>query len=222
MNSNPDSSAVCPSSHPESRHPFIKICGVRTIADAVHAARAGADLIGINLWPRSPRFVDDGLAAELCAALRREATPPKIVLVVVMPDVATISGRVADMNPDYVQVHGVWGDEVQIGGVPVIRGFAVGDAADIDEVMAWPGDLVLVDARVTGQHGGTGRAVPGDLLERVLRPMLLAGGLTPDNVGAAARRFRPWGVDVASGVESSPGVKDPRAVEDFIRAARTA
>ncbi len=195
----------------------VKICGLRTAEEALHAADAGADLIGLNIWPRSPRSVSVADAAAIAARLRALPDPPRIVLVVVLPDVTDLATAIDRVRPDFVQIHGAWGEEGLIDGVPVIRGFGLGDEEDLKEISAWPGELVLVDAKVEGMHGGTGRAVPASLLDHIARLYLLAGGLKPSTVGAIVARFHPWAVDVASGVESSPGVKDPRLVEEFIR-----
>lgn len=179
--------------------------------------RAGADLIGLNVWPRSPRSVTALEAAAIAEQLRGLPDSPRIVLVVVLPDVTDLANTIERVRPDFVQIHGTWGEDALICGVPVIRGFGLGDESDLNEIAAWPGELVIIDAKVAGMHGGTGQTVPAALLDRVARLFLLAGGLKPTTVSAVVERFHPWAVDVASGVESSPGVKDPRLVEDFIR-----
>lgn len=200
----------------------VKICGLRTEDEARHAATSGADLIGLNVWAGTPRHVTASQAASIARAVRSGPKPPAIVLVAVLPDEGDLGAIVREVRPDHVQVHGPWGGETHLEGVPVIRAFALGSPSDLAAIAAWTGDLALVDAKVEGMHGGTGRRIPPELLERIQRPYLLAGGLRPDNVAAAVRRFRPWAVDVASGVESSPGIKSPELVERFIAAVRSA
>lgn len=200
----------------------VKICGLRTETEARHAVESGADFIGLNIWPGTPRHVTVPVAVSMASALRSLPAPPAIVLVVVLPDVQDLVSIVRAVRPDHVQVHGPWEGEARVEGIPVIRAFSLACPSDLEEIALWPGELVLVDAKVEGMHGGTGRRVPAELLEEINRPYLLAGGLNPGNVADAVRRFRPWAVDVASGVESAPGVKSPGLVEQFITAVRTA
>lgn len=185
------------------------------------AARLGADFIGLNVWASSPRHITVDEAVVFSEVLRRLDAPPRVALVVVLPDVGDLREIVRRIRPDDVQVHGAWGDEVEVEGARVIRGFGLSEERDLAAIDSWPGDLVIVDAKVEGMHGGTGRRVPAELVARMRRRCLLAGGLTPENVGEAVRRFRPWAVDVASGVESSPGVKDLGLVKAFLDAVRT-
>jgi phosphoribosylanthranilate isomerase len=209
----------------------IKVCGLTTTADALACASAGADWIGLNFHPGSPRRVDLGLAAEIIAAL-----PPTVEAVGLFVDrppgeVASIAER---LGLRIVQLHGrePVEDLVALRPLRVIRAFRLDSPAAIErmalelrraDALGAPPEAVLVDAYVPGVAGGTGQAIAADLLGLLppLPRLILAGGLSPENVAARVARVRPWMVDVASGVESSPGRKDPDRVAAFIRAARS-
>jgi phosphoribosylanthranilate isomerase len=202
--------------------PFvIKICGVTTPEDARFAAAAGADAVGINLWPRSKRYADDAAARAVVAAL-----PPGVLKVGVFVNApaAEVAARVASLGLDRAQLHG---DETpaEFAGVPaqqLIRVVRVRDEESFGAVEGWNAPLYLYDALVDG-FGGAGVTAPWRLIAKLARrPFLLAGGLTPENVADAIAATRPDGVDVASGVESAPGRKDPERVRRFIEAARAA
>jgi phosphoribosylanthranilate isomerase len=199
----------------------VKICGIRTVAEALHAARAGADAIGLNFHPASPRYVSAETAMEIAAAL-----PPDVSRVGVFVDLPR--HRVAEIAEqvglDVLQFHGAESPADCAGwDHKTIRAVRVRDAAAAAAASAYEVDFVLADAYVEGQNGGTGRRVPLEWLAGFARErLILAGGLTPETVAAAVRAVRPAAVDVASGVESSPGVKDPEKVERFIVNARMA
>lgn len=196
---------------------LVKVCGLTTVPDAVEVARAGADLIGVNIWPGSPRSVTVERAREIFRAVRAlGAEGPRLVLLDVSPDPVLLRERVLALVPDMVQIVGAWAGQGEFAGIPVLRAFAVGSRADLASLAVWSADPVLLDARVAGKAGGTGVRIDEDLLVGLARPYFLAGGLTPDNVAAAVARLKPYGVDVASGVESSPGVKDMRKVRAFL------
>jgi phosphoribosylanthranilate isomerase len=218
----------------------IKICGITNEADALAAAHAGADTIGLNFYPKSPRFIAPGFAWTILRAV-----PPQMgrVGVVVNEDSDTINrlllglGSIPRGGLQAIQLHGDEPPEIlrTIRAKPLIRARRFTDdgiaaiAADL-EVCEKTGrlpDAVLIDAATPGRYGGTGTTVSWSGLadyRRWLRnvPLILAGGLTPDNVSEAIRVVRPHGVDVASGVESSPGKKDHAKVRDFVAAAREA
>jgi phosphoribosylanthranilate isomerase len=209
----------------------VKICGVTTPADALAAVEAGADAVGLNFYPPSPRFVD----AATASAILREL-PPFVEAVGVFVDLslADIVRQVAALER-LRTVQWIGTRRELVGGVPlgVIQGFAVRDQGSLAEVADYLGRCreqgslpraVLVDAYVAGQHGGTGRTAPWDLLAafRPGVPLILAGGLTPDNVAEAVRRVRPYAVDVASGVEAAPGRKDVEKMRRFIANSRLA
>ena len=187
----------------------MKICGITTVGDARAAAAAGADAIGVVLASPSPRSVSPDAAREIFAAV-----PPFVTRVAV-----TSTARAEDLaeilllRPDAVQVSGSL-YLPRDTGVAVIRMLAPGDPPRGDC------DAVIVD----GSHG-TGRAFDPGYARRCVAsspvPVILAGGLSPGNVAAAIRKVRPYAVDVASGVEAAPGVKDERLMREFVKICRT-
>jgi phosphoribosylanthranilate isomerase len=200
---------------------LVKICGVTSPEDAALVAGAGADAIGVNLWPSSKRFVDDARARRVLAAV-----PAGVLKVGVFVNAspAEVAARVASLGLDRAQLHGdeVAADFAALDGERVIRVVRVRDDSSFAAADAWRSGLFLYDAFVDG-YGGAGAPAPWPLIaRRARRPFLLAGGLTPANVEGAIATVRPDGVDVASGVESAPGRKDPQLVRTFIDAARTA
>jgi phosphoribosylanthranilate isomerase len=199
---------------------FVKICGVTNPEDATLAVAAGADAIGVNLWPRSKRFVEPEAARDVLAAV-----PAGVLKVGVFVDASVdeVERRIDALGLDRAQLHG---DEspAQFGGLDrrLIRVVRVRDEASFESTAGWSPALWLYDAFVEG-FGGGGVPAPWSLIAaHARRPFLLAGGLTPDNVAAAVTATAANGVDVASGVESSPGHKDPAKVAAFIAAARGA
>ena len=200
---------------------LIKICGVTTSEDAAMAAAAGADAIGVNLWPGSKRYVKPGLARAVL-----DAVPDGVIKVGVFVDATAgqVARRIEELGLDRAQLHGdeKAADFSSFEPARIVRVVRVRDAASFDAAAGWNPALWLYAAFVDGFGGGAVPA-PWPLIARhAQRPFLLAGGLTSDNVAAAIRATRPDGVDVASGVESRPGVKDPDKVSAFIAAARSA
>ncbi len=209
----------------------IKICGVTTPEDARTAALLGADAIGLNFHPPSPRFISHETAAVILAEL-----PPFVeaVGVFVNRPLAEIVEEVRLLSRlASIQWHGQERELASECSLPLIAAFGVRSPDSLAEITSYldvcreHGRLpvaVLVDAHVPGQHGGTGRTAPWELLAsfRPGVPVILAGGLTPENVAEAVRVVRPYAVDVASGVESSPGRKDAEKMRRFIENARAA
>jgi phosphoribosylanthranilate isomerase len=199
---------------------LVKICGVTTPEDARDVAAAGADAIGVNFWSGSRRFAG-ARATEILAAI------PAGVLkvgVFVNPDPAAVDEALERHQLDRVQLHGDEraADFARLPRDRTIRAVRVKNAASLQDLDAWSGALYLYDADVPG-YGGGGVKAPWEVLSLgAPRPFLLAGGLTPDNVASAIHAVRPDGVDVASGVEASPGRKDLARVRDFIARARQA
>jgi phosphoribosylanthranilate isomerase len=208
----------------------IKICGVTTPEDVAACGAAGADAVGVNFFPGSSRFVDPRQAPPLLRAV-----PPWVdaVGVFVEQPLRQVYAIAYQLGLRSVQWHGSQLDADDSFPFRLIPAARVRDRESLDrvtEVLArcrsagWSPAALLVDAYVEGQHGGTGVVAPWRLLAdfRPGVPVILAGGLTPENVADAVRAVRPYGVDVASGVESAPGRKDPDKVRRFIDNARSA
>jgi phosphoribosylanthranilate isomerase len=211
----------------------VKICGITNLKDAQLAADAGADAVGLNFHPASPRCCPLARAQEIAASLG-----PGVCKVGVFVGASALEVRrtAASVPLDLVQLHGDEPPEFlrEIRSLAIMRAFpAAGDLSEISayleachRLVALP-RMLLVDARHGGQFGGTGTTVDWNLLvENRARmrglPLVLAGGLTPENVADAINLVRPWAVDVASGVESAPGTKSPELVRRFVAAARGA
>jgi phosphoribosylanthranilate isomerase len=200
---------------------LVKICGVTTPEDAAMAAAAGADAIGLNLWPGSKRYVDDAAARAVLAAV--PAGVLKVGVFVNAP-AAEVAARARALGLDRAQLHGDERPEDfgAVDGTSIVRVVRVRDETSFAAAAGWTPALWLYDAFVDG-FGGGGREAPWSLVARnARRPFLLAGGLRPDTVAAAVTAVRPDGVDVASGVEVIPRRKDPALVAAFIAAARGA
>ena len=212
----------------------VKICGITSVEDARAVAAAGADAVGLNFYAKSPRYVTPEKAREIIDALPDELV--KVGLFVNAP-AEEVCETFDQLGFDLIQLHGDEPPEflARLSGRPVMRAFRLGEAglgpvrgylADCRQLECVP-RLVLVDACVEGSYGGTGevadwRTLRGYPRDSICPPLVLAGGLTPDNVAQAIRTVRPAAVDTASGVEARPGRKDPAAVEAFLRAARRA
>jgi phosphoribosylanthranilate isomerase len=199
----------------------VKVCGVTTVEQAVACADLGVDALGVNFVATSPRRVEETRAREIVAAVGERTL---VVAVVSGLSVEAMRGLVARTGVGCLQVHG--GDAADVAALlPHAYGaVAVANAVDVAVAEAMPGEYVLVDAKVAGALGGTGHTFDWSLVVGLAsrRKLVLAGGLTPSNVRAAIARVRPWCVDVASGVESAPGVKDLGKVRAFVEAARGA
>jgi phosphoribosylanthranilate isomerase len=200
---------------------LVKICGITRPEDALFAANAGADAIGLNFWRGSKRFVDDDRAREILAALPRGIVT---VGVFVNAHPLVVTETLADLRLDRIQLHGdeKVGDFGDIDPARVIRALRVQDEAALKEGLAWDVGLFICDAYAES-YGGSGQVANWPLIaEHARRPFLLAGGLGPDNVAAGIEATRPDGVDVSSGVESAPGLKDRAKVESVLKNARAA
>jgi phosphoribosylanthranilate isomerase len=203
----------------------VKICGVTRLEDARAAWTAGADALGLNFYPRSPRYVEPATAAALA---RTRPALGALVGVFVNESPELIRARVRECGLTAVQLHGDEPPEACTGfGVPVIKALRVRGPEDVARARTYvgAGDVatLLLDGAAPG-YGGGGVTFDWSLVARLVDvgvPVLVAGGLTPANVAEAVRATRPYGVDVASGVEASPGIKDLEAVRAFIRAARS-
>jgi phosphoribosylanthranilate isomerase len=200
--------------------PILKICGMTRIGDALHAVRAGATAIGFVFWKGSPRYIDPDRAGEIAAAL-----PPSVKTVGVFVDepVESIRATAKVARLRMVQLHGheppAYVDQIE---QPVIR--AVSLETVEETVWTWPAETMLLLDSTDPARGGRRARVdwPRAALVTRHRRVVLAGGLTPDNIEEAIVTVRPIGVDVASGVESAPGVKDLDQVARFLTNARAA
>jgi phosphoribosylanthranilate isomerase len=200
---------------------LVKICGITRLEDALAAARLGADWVGFNFWPRSRRYIAPEAAACIVSALPASVLP---VGVLVDPDAAELVRAIQVSGVRTVQLHGDESPALCASAtVPVVKGIRVRDAHSLAALASYEVSAFLLDSATPG-YGGSGTGFDWSLASEVAAelPVWLAGGLTPDNVSEAVKRVRPRGVDVASGVESAPGVKDPRLMEAFIRNAKAA
>jgi phosphoribosylanthranilate isomerase len=204
----------------------IKFCGITRLGDAREAARLGAWAIGLNHWDGSPRRCDPATAVEIGAELRRRV---QVVGVFVNSPLDEIARKVEDEGLTMVQLHGDEGaafcrEVARRTGCAVIKAMRVRSGADVQAAEAFRTDYHLLDAYRPGQPGGTGESFDWDLLakRRSKVPLILAGGLRPDNVAAAIAVARPFAVDVAGGVEARPGIKDHALMAAFAERARAA
>ena len=204
----------------------VKICGVTSVAQAVEVAGLGADALGFNFIAESPRAVSFDLARAMIGELPPFTAPVGLFAGGDWPKVGPLSDW---LGLRAIQPYGMALGREDFPPFAWLMPVRVATTADVEAALAAADRLrpsaILIDAASPGGAlGGTGHRVPWELLEGVAWPvpMVLAGGLTPGNVADAIRRVRPWGVDVASGVESSPGVKDPAKVRDFLAAVHDA
>jgi len=207
----------------------VKVCGVTIAADAIAAATWGARFLGINLWPGSARYVPLSGAAPLVAAIRAVVPDVSVVGVFVDAQPETIAEAVRTIGLDVVQLHGAeppadCSTVATLTGVRVWKAVQVRGSSDTHDLGRWPVDAILLDAPSPGR-GGSGTRFDWTLARAAVlahpsHRILLAGGLTPENVGAAIGAVAPWAVDVASGVEREPGVKDLVKLRAFLSAAQ--
>ncbi len=209
---------------------LVKVCGVTSVEDAAACAELGVDCIGLNFHPGSPRFVTESRAAEIIKALPESTRAVGVFVDRPPAEVARLADAV---GLGIVQLHGDEPPEdvLELARFQVVRAFRprpedgwrrVNEHLLRLDALGWPPWAILVDAYVPGVAGGTGQVIDPRLLDSWIEypRVILAGGLNPANVAERIAQVRPWMVDVASGVESSPGRKDPAAVAAFIRAAR--
>jgi phosphoribosylanthranilate isomerase len=206
--------------------PRFKICGITRLEDAECAVQAGAWAIGLIQWPGSPRRCPLDTAAEIATAYRRRA---ETVGVFVNASLDHLAATAEAVPFSMLQLHGDEGpafcaEAARRTGCRVIKAARVQSGADIQALAVFPTDFHLLDSYVAGVRGGTGETFAWELsrLHRSRPPVILSGGLTPENVGSAIAAVRPYAVDVASGVEISPGIKDPARVRDFAAAVTAA
>jgi phosphoribosylanthranilate isomerase len=211
-------------SGPVRSRPFVKICGITNPEDAFAAIESGADAVGFNLFPGTKRFLQLDSAREWISAL-----PPHVARVVVgvNPVLAEVEGWLAEDLFHAVQLHGQsWyplATRLVATGKPLIAAIQVRTDTDQPLDLEWfHGFALMFDGYRAGDFGGTGETFPWALLTRfkIDKPLILAGGLRPENVEAAIKMTNPYAVDVATGVESRPGKKDRAKMSDFVAAVR--
>lgn len=198
----------------------IKICGITNVQDALHAVSCGADALGFVFTPASKRL----LTVEQVRGITRHL-PPFVckVGVFVDQDVEEVEQIMSACSLDIAQLHGSESPEYCNRLFPrVVKAFRVKDQESLDELPRYKVSAYLLDSYVEGRHGGTGMSFNWDLARDAARygPVIISGGLHSGNVWLAVTKAQPYGVDVSSGVEISPGNKDPKKVHDFIRAVR--
>lgn len=217
----------------------IKICGIKTLPDALAAIEAGVDILGFNFYPKSPRYITPATCAKITAILRQKHPTITLVGVFVNHPSHEIRATLQTAHLHLAQLHGDEPPEMLAELQPnAFKALRLKSDAETD----WKTDnplagfirrfvspstppsapALLVDAAAPGLYGGSGQAANWSAAAELSKqiPLLLAGGLTAQNVAQAIRKVRPWGVDVASGVESAPGVKDPAQMQAFVKAVR--
>lgn len=197
---------------------IVKICGLTRPEDVDACGACGVDWIGLNLWPASKRYVGLDVAVDLAGRARAAGLSP--VALLVKPTTAEVAETWAAGAFDRLQLYDAPADLP--AGLPWIRCLTVGDRLP-DDTEPTSAGWDLIETEVAGR-GGAGQCFDWALLEdwRPARPTLIAGGLTPSNVVNLLRRVCPWGIDLASGVESAPGVKDPDKIRTLMEAVRNA
>lgn len=210
-------------------HPKVKICGVTLADDAARVAASGADYIGLNFWRKSKRYLAPERGS-LIAGVARSSGAIQVVGVFVDADVDEVTEVTSQVDLDIIQLHGDENPEdlAAIAAAtkrPVWKSIAIGGLEDIEHLDAWPAEALLLDTPSLGK-GGSGKTFDWSIAiaarKRYARlKVALAGGLDPANVGAAIDAVEPWAVDVASGVEVGPGVKDAAKVTAFVAAVRS-
>jgi phosphoribosylanthranilate isomerase len=200
----------------------VKVCGITNLADALAAVELGADALGFNFYRRSPRYIEPSKAREIVARV-----PPEILCVGVFvnEEIETVERVIAESGVAAAQLHG---DESpayceQLVGLRVIKALRVGNDYASESALEYPAEAILLDTFSSTQRGGTGRVFDWSLARRtreIVPRLFLAGGLSPENVAAAIEAVEPYGVDVCSSIELSPGMKNIERVRDFFAEVR--
>lgn len=202
----------------------VKVCGITSFADAALALDHGADALGFNFYRPSPRYIDPASARSIVLRL-----PPFAVIVGVFVNVASPAQIVQAARHAGIQVLQLHGDESpaycnSLSEWPVIKAVRIGNSPITEDLAAFPVRAFLLDSKQDHLFGGTGNTFDWTLAAEIkkIRPIILAGGLKPENVAEAIRAVQPYAVDVCSGVESSPGCKDARRLVEFMDEVRNA
>ena len=199
----------------------IKICGIKTVDDALAAMDAGVDLLGFNFYPKSPRYIDVGTCRDIMSVMRKYGHITYVGLFV-NASVAEVRLTIETCGLSLAQLHGDETPEM----LDALNGKAFkafrGVPQHVHRFARDAAPALLVDASVKGAYGGTGVTADWNKAAELAKQysLLLAGGLTPENVGEAVQQVKPWGVDVASGVESSAGSKDASKMRAFVQAVQ--
>jgi len=204
----------------------VKICGITKLEDAEYAVSLDAWALGMIFWPGSERSCPPEAAEEIGHALRRSVELAGVFVNAPLDDLAALADR---CSLSLLQLHGDEGpaycrEAARRTGCRVMKAVRVRDGATVEGLRAFPTDLHLLDAHVPGRRGGTGETFNWELARRHSgpAPLVLSGGLTPDNVGRAVAEVRPYAVDSASGTERAPGEKDHAKLTAFLRAVQAA
>ena len=203
----------------------VKICGITNLEDARHAVECGADILGFNFYSDSKRYVEPTVARDIVAGLQGSGVVS--VGVFVNAELAEIVQTAKDVGLDRIQLHGDESPELvtsimnSLPGLLTVKALRVGEEVALKAAAAYAVNHLLLDGNAGAAFGGAGETFDWELARGIER-VILAGGLTPQNVADAIRTLRPHAVDVASGVESSPRKKDPEKVAAFIKAAKEA
>jgi phosphoribosylanthranilate isomerase len=202
----------------------IKICGITNLGNALAAIEAGADMLGFNFYPKSPRFLEPNACRKITSVLHTDFPHITLVGVFVNTPVSEIRSILETCSLHLAQLHG---DEpaqmvAEFNG-RAFKAIRLPVSESVYPFLSATHPALLVDAAVKGVYGGSGVVADWSAAAKLSKqfPLLLAGGLTPENVNEAVRQVHPWGVDVASGVEASPGMKDPRKMKAFVEAVRS-
>jgi len=197
----------------------IKICGIKTIHDALAAMNAGADMIGFNFYPKSPRYVEVGQCRDIMFVMRKYGHV-KYVGVFVNSSVEDILATMDTCGLSFAQLHG--DESIEMLQALEGKSFKAFRGLVDENLIVKNEPAFLIDAQVKDVYGGSGVKADWNMASELAKKysFLLAGGLTPENVTDAVSRVKPWGVDVASGVESSPGVKDEAKMIEFVKSVR--
>jgi len=205
----------------------VKICGITNLEDAQLSVDLGADMIGFNFWPQSKRFVDEGYAESVVERLVGSVIKVGVFVDQSLEDIIDAEG-IAEL--DVIQLHGDESPEfIRVlrneTDAEIIKVFRVTPGFDCEVIHKYSVDGIMLDSFSKADKGGTGKTFDWNVASTMTQTsgtLYLAGGLNPENVNEAIRRVRPFAVDVASGVESEPGKKDPKKVEEFIKNAKNA
>lgn len=205
----------------------IKVCGITRLTDAERALELGADMLGFNFYPPSPRAVAADKAREIIERLPAHVSNVALFVNAARENVADViaSGKLGDGRQGYcgLQFHGEESAQYCRGwNLKVIKAFRLKEKASLADMKDFPADFYLLDSWSVG-YGGSGAPFPWEWLEGIdTAKLILSGGLRAENVVEAIRRVRPFGVDVCTGVEARPGIKDHEKLKDFIHAVKSA